>query len=137
MANSLNTVALVGNLTRDPELKQLPSGAAVTELSIAVNERVKRGEEWEDYGNFFDVTVWGRQAENAVKYLAKGRPVAVQGRLRQERWENENGDKRSKVKVVAHTIQFLGSRENGSQGASGGNPQPEHTPAASQDDLPF
>ena len=81
MPQNINSVVLVGNLTRDPELRHTPAGTAVTTLRIAVNDRVKRGEEWQDAAYYFDVTVWGRTAENCAQYLAKGRPVGVQGKL--------------------------------------------------------
>ena len=79
MPQNINSVTLIGNLTEDPELRHTPSGTAVTTLRIAVNDRVKRGEEWTDAAYYFDVTVWGRQAENCAQYLAKGRPVGVDG----------------------------------------------------------
>src|SRR6476659_901845 len=116
MAN-LNKVLLMGNLTRDPEVRYTPKGTAVTELGIAVN-RIYTGENGEkrEEVTFVDVTVWGRTAENVGEYLKKGRPVFIEGRLQLDSWEdNQSGQKRNKLKVVADNVQFLGSR-----GGSGG-----------------
>ena len=118
MPQNINSVALIGNLTRDPELRHTPSGTAVTTLRIAVNDRVKRGEEWVDAAYYFDVTVWGRQAENCAQYLAKGRPVGVQGKLTWREWDAQDGTKRQSVEVVADNVQFLGGRDGG-EGAGG------------------
>ena len=115
---SFNRVVLVGNLTRDVELRYTPQGTAVTDVGLAVNERVKRNDQWVDEANFFDVTLWGRLAEIAGEYLSKGSSVLIEGRLKQETWEQE-GKKRSKVKVVAEKLQMLGSRSGGSSGSSG------------------
>ncbi|MEO5717877.1 MAG: single-stranded DNA-binding protein [Chthoniobacterales bacterium] len=119
MAN-LNKVLLMGNLTRDPEVRYTPKGTAVAELGIAVN-RVYSGENGEkrEEVTFVDVTVWGRTAENVGEYLKKGRPVFVEGRLQLDSWEDKtSGQKRNKLKVVADNVQFLGSRG----GAGGGGP---------------
>ena len=135
MPQNLNIVALIGNLTRDPELRHTPSGTAVTTLRIAVNDRVKRGEEWTDAAYYFDVTVWGRTAENCAQYLAKGRPVGVQGRLEWREWDAQDGTKRQAVEVVADNVQFLGSR-----GEDGGGQSQQFVPSgaaqASSDDFP-
>ena len=112
MAQNINSVVLVGNLTRDPELRHTPSGTAVTTLRIAVNDRVKRGEDWQDAAYYFDVTVWGRTAENCAQYLAKGRPVGVQGKLTWREWDAQDGTKRQSVEVVADNVQFLGGRDD-------------------------
>lgn len=141
--SSINSVVIVGNLTRDPELKTLPSGAQVCELGVAVNERIKRGDQWEDYANFFDVSVFGGQATSCANYLSKGRQVAVKGRLRQSRWEKD-GAKRSKVAIVAEDVQFIGPRDQQQQ-AAGGVPFSAEglapaAPAAggfADDDIPF
>jgi single-strand DNA-binding protein len=119
--NGLARVVLIGNLTRDPELRSTQSGLSVGSFSVAVNGREKRGDSWEDYVSFYDVTVFGKQAENANQYLSKGSPVAIDGRLRQDRWENNDGQKRSAVKVIAETVNFLPSGErqgNGSKSQS-------------------
>lgn len=116
---SYNHVTLVGNLTRDPELRYTPGGVAVCDLSLAVNRKWKSGsgEQKEEVG-FFEIVAWGKTAEVAAQYLKKGRPVLIGGRLQQDRWETEDGQKRSKIKVVAEQIQFLGSNQDG--GGSGG-----------------
>jgi single-strand DNA-binding protein len=121
-ATNINSVVITGNLTRDPELRQLPSGMPVCELGIAVNESVKNSQtqQWEERANFFDVTVWGAQGENCAKFLSKGRPVAVSGRLRWEQWQSPQGENRSKVKIVADKVQFLGGRDENAMGGGGG-----------------
>ncbi|GBE58499.1 single-stranded DNA-binding protein [bacterium BMS3Abin01] len=148
---SINRVVLVGNLTRDPELRQTPNGTSVCTLGLAVNDRYKQGDEWVERVNFFDVIVWGAQAENCERYLSKGRPVAVDGRLSYRTWEAQDGGKRSKVEVVAQSVQFLGSRQDsGSQpaepaaaaaGSSGLSPDTsdfEQQPSqGTDDDIPF
>ena len=109
----MNVVALIGNLTRDPELKTLPSGMTVCDLGVAVNDRRKNPStgEWEDKPGFYNVTVFGSQGENAAKFLAKGRPVGITGRLSFEQWEKD-GQKRSAVKIIANDVQFLGSKDD-------------------------
>ncbi len=117
MAN-LNKVLLMGNLTRDPEVRYTPKGTAVTELGIAVNRTFsgENGEKREEV-TFVDVTVWGRTAENAGQYLKKGRSVFIEGRLQLDSWEDkQSGQKRNKLKVVADNVQFLGSPRGGSGG---------------------
>jgi len=118
---SYNRVILVGNLTRDPELRYIPSGTAVSDISLAVNERVKKGDQWVDEVSFIDVTLWGRTAEIANEYLSKGSPLLVEGRLRQERWEKD-GQKHSKLKVTCDKMQMLGGRD-GAGGGGGGAPR--------------
>jgi single-strand DNA-binding protein len=113
-----NRVVISGNLTRDPEIKYTPSGdMAIAELSIAVNGREKNRDtgEWEDRPDFFDVTVFGRRAENCAEYLSKGRGVIVDGRLRQDRWQTQSGDNRSKVRIVADQVHFLPARNGDGQ----------------------
>ena len=134
MAN-LNKVMLIGNLTRDPELRYTPKGTAVAEIGMAVN-RVRtndQGQRQEDT-TFVDVTLWGRQAELAQQYLSKGRPVYIEGRLQMDTWEDKNsGQKRSKLKVVGENMQFIGSAGAGAGGGGGGRPSGgEEQPAASQ-----
>jgi single-strand DNA-binding protein len=121
-ASNINRVTITGNLTRDPELRNIPnSGNSVCELRVAVNTRRKNSSgEWEDYANYFDVTVWGGQGENCATYLQKGRPVAVDGRLQWREWEDkETGKKRQAISIVADTVQFLGSREGGGGNGNG------------------
>lgn len=154
-ATNINRVTLTGNLTRDPELRSLPSGMSVCSLRIASNTRRKNGAtgEWEDKPNFFDITVWGAQGENCSRFLSKGRPVAVDGRLEWREWTAQDGAKRQSVEVVADVVQFLGGRDEGSGGGerSGGftprsdvpvddaDFQPAGTAAGAQDndDIPF
>jgi single-strand DNA-binding protein len=130
MAN-LNKVMLMGNLTRDPELRYTPKGTAVADIGMAIN-RVwtnDQGERQEDT-TFVDVTLWGRQAELAQQYLSKGRPVYIEGRLQMDTWEDKNsGQKRSKLKVVGENMQFIGSGSGGGGGRPSGG---EEQPAASQ-----
>ena len=107
--NNINRVVLTGNLTADPELRPLPSGTSVGRLRLAVNTRRKNSQtgEWEEKPNYFDVTVWGAQAENCAQYLAKGRPVAVDGRLEWREYTTQDGQKRQAVEVIADSVQFL------------------------------
>lgn len=120
---SFNKVILVGNLTRDPEVRYTTGGTAVCDITLAVNAQWtdKRTNERKEEVSFIDVTLWGRTAEIAGEYLAKGRPVLIEGRLQQDKWDDkETGQKRSKLKVVADSMQLLGSRQD-SGGGSGGS----------------
>jgi single-strand DNA-binding protein len=160
MAN-LNKVLLLGNLTRDPELRYTPKGTAVADIALAINriwnnEQNQRQEET----TFVDITLWGRQAEIAQQYLTKGRGVFIEGRLQMDTWEDKaSGQKRSKLKVVAENLQFMPDGKGGSGGgynanANGGAAQAsraaanDHSPAnggsaadgngfAEEDDIPF
>jgi single-strand DNA-binding protein len=144
MAANINRVVLVGNLTRDPELRNTPSGTAVCSLWIAVNTRRKDSTgQWTEKPNYFDITVWGNQGESCAQYLAKGRPVAVDGRLEWREWDAQDGTKRQAVEIIADSVQFLGGR--GESGGDGGN---QFVPAGassgsdadfqgSDDDIPF
>lgn len=152
MAN-LNKVMLIGNLTRDPELRYTPKGTAVADLGIAVNRRVSDGNgNWSDETTFVDVTVWGNTAENAQKFLTKGRGVFVEGRLQLDTWEDkQSGQKRSKLKVVGENVQFLPDGKSGgsgggsrsSSGSSHAEPAPQGGSAADEgdfddgDEIPF
>ena len=121
MAASLNKVLLMGNLTRDPEVKYTPKGNAVGDLSIAINDSYKAQDGTiKETVTYVDIEVWGRQAETCKQYLTKGRPVFVEGQLRLDQWEQE-GQKRSKLKVRADRVQFLGSPPGAGGGRSGGN----------------
>jgi single-strand DNA-binding protein len=128
-ANNINRVTMTGNLTADPELRSLPSGTSVCKLRIACNTRRKNGStgEWEDKPNFFNVTVWGKQGENAARYLAKGRPVAIDGRLEWHEWDAQDGTKRSSVDIIADNVQFLGSPRE-TAGPDGADYREEFTP---------
>jgi single-strand DNA-binding protein len=133
-ASNINVVVITGNLTRDPELRSIPSGTSVCELRVAVNSRRKDGQtgEWVDKPNYFDVTVWGAQGENCASYLSKGRPVAIEGRLDWREWDAKDAEgnpitdktgnpvKRQAVRIIANSVQFLGSRD-GATGGNGGN----------------
>jgi single-strand DNA-binding protein len=108
-ASNINRVVLTGNLTRDPELRSTSSGTSVASLRLACNTRRKTsGGDWEDKPNYFDITVWGAQGENCARHLAKGRPVAIDGRLEWREYETDNG-KRQAVQIVADAVQFLGT----------------------------
>ena len=144
MAANINRVVLVGNLTKDPELRHTGGGTPVCSLRIAVNGR-RRDEsgQWADKPNYFSVSVFGNQAESCAQYLAKGRPVAIDGRLDWREWEKD-GVKREAVEIVADSVQFLGSRGDG-EGGGGGN---QFVPAGASlgadfpgtptdDDIPF
>jgi single-strand DNA-binding protein len=129
----VNNVVLVGRLTRDAELKYTGTGFPISNFSIAVNRRRKNGDEWVDEANFFDITVYGKSAESLKPYLIKGRQVAVEGELRQDRWQQEDGQTRSKVVISANNLQLLGGNPTGgtfsgapggSQGASFGSAAP-------------
>ena len=159
MAQNINRVIVTGNLTRDPELNNLPSGTSVCDLRVAVNGRRKDNQsgDWVDKPNYFNVKVWGVQGENAAKYLAKGRAVAVDGRLDWREWEDQQGNKRQSVDIIADTVQFLGGRDDAPSGGNGGgfasssgavtsnsgvdqgDFQPAGAPssAAAEDDIPF
>ncbi len=115
--SNINRVVITGNLTRDPELRSTGGGTAVCSLRIASNSRTKDASgNWTDKPNYFDVTVWGAQGENCAQYLSKGRPVAVDGRLNWREWQDQGGNKRQSVDIIADSVQFLGSREGGENG---------------------
>ena len=122
-ASNVNVVVITGNLTRDPELRSTGGGTSVCELRVAVNSRRKDGStgEWVDKPNYFDVTVFGAQGENCANYLAKGRPIAIEGRLDWREWEDKEGNKRQTVEIIANSVQFLGSRDGSGGGNGGGN----------------
>ncbi|MEN6449803.1 MAG: single-stranded DNA-binding protein [Thermoguttaceae bacterium] len=122
---SYNRVILIGNLTRDPELRYIPSGTAVTDIGLAVSEKRKSANgEWVDEVVFVDVTLWGRTAEVAGEYLSKGSPVFIEGRLKLDSWEGQDGQKRSKLKVVCDRMQLIGAKGQGGGGGQGGGPRP-------------
>ena len=142
MAGDLNRVILVGRLTRDPELKHLPSGTPVLEMGVAVNGRQQdEAGNWVDKPNFFDVKVFGNQAEMLSQHLSKGRRIGIDGRLDWRSWEAQDGGKRSKVDVVAQNVQFLDSRQDADQGAQyvpAGAPAGDDFPTSpADDDIPF
>jgi single-strand DNA-binding protein len=115
---NINRVVMSGNLTRDPELRSTPSGTPICKLRIASNTRRKNASgEWEEKPNYFNVTVWGAQGENCARFLHKGRPIAVDGRLEWHEWQTQDGQKREGVDIIADSVQFLGGRDD----AAGGN----------------
>ena len=147
---SFNKVMLLGNLTRDPEVKYTPKGSAVADIGLAVNRTYTTdGGEKREETTFVDVTMWGRQAEIAGEYLKKGRPLFVEGRLQLDTWDDkQTGQKRSKLRVVCENFQMLGSRDGGEGGGSGGGGRSsgggsrsaKSAPAAEEsgdDDIPF
>ena len=128
---SFNKVLLMGNLTRDPELRYTASGAAVASFGLAVNRKFKQGEEWKDEVCFVDITVWAKQCENCAQYLNKGSLVFLEGRLNYQTWEADGGQKRSKLEVVANNIQIL-TRQGEKVSMDTGS-----TSSPSADDIPF
>jgi single-strand DNA-binding protein len=156
---SVNKVILVGNCTRDPEVRYTPKGTAVTDLGLAMNRHYSSdGGEKREETTFVDVTLWGRQAEVAGEYLKKGRPVYIEGRLQMDSWDDKNsGQKRSKLKVIGEQMQLLGGREGGGgssqqgnttdsappqqeqqeQQGGGGNDGAQFTSGDDDDDIPF
>ncbi len=132
---SFNRVVLMGNLTRDPELRYISTGTAVSEIGLAVNDRVKKGDQWVDEATFVDVTLWGRTAEVANEYLSKGSNILIEGRLKYDTWEKD-GQKRSKLRVVAEKMQMVGGRSGGGGGSFAGsgsqqsNAAPANAPSA-------
>ena len=139
MAQDLNTLAIVGRVTRDAELSYLNSGTAKATFAIAVNRSVKKGDQWTDEVSYFDLTLWGKQAENLTKYLTKGTQVGITGSLQQRRWEKD-GQKQSKVEIHVENIQLIGGQRQGHQ-------EPAYTGSPAQnggvsqggfeDDIPF
>jgi single-strand DNA-binding protein len=152
-ATNINRVIITGNLTRDPELRSLSSGMSVCSLRVACNTRRKDNQsgEWVDKPNYFSVTVWGRQGENAAQYLSKGRPVAIDGRLEWREWQTQEGQKRESIDIIADNVQFLSG--GGDEGGGGGNgftarsdvpvstddfaPAPVGGQSPPDDDIPF
>ena len=142
MAN-INRVVLVGNLTKDPELRHTPSGTAVCQLRIAVNSR-RRDEagQWVDKPNYFDVSIFGNQAESSAQYLSKGRPVGIDGRLDWREWDAQDGSKRQAVQIIAESVQFLGGRGDAAEGGNqfvpaGAAAETADFPSSTDDDIPF
>jgi single-strand DNA-binding protein len=138
---SLNKVLLLGNLTRDPELRYAPNGTAVARFGLAINSRFRQGEEWKDDVCFVDVVVFGRQAETAGEYLAKGRMALIEGRLQWRSWEGQDGQKRSKHEVIADRVQFMsrGRDEGMSRSAPDSSDSGEEMDVSlpQDDDIPF
>jgi single-strand DNA-binding protein len=136
----INQVVLVGRLTRDAELKYTNTGTAVCKMSIAINRRRKSNDQWIDEASFFDIVLWGKMGEALSQYLVKGKQVGVVGELRQNKWE-QDGQPRSKVEVVASTLQLLGGRSGGSKPERDDDAGTVSFPAENkddfEDDIPF
>ncbi|MDH5679536.1 MAG: single-stranded DNA-binding protein [Nitrospinota bacterium] len=136
--SSLNKVLLIGNLTRDPELRYTPSGMALCKFGLAVSRKYKSGDELKEDVAFIDITVWGKQGETASEYLSKGRQVCIEGRLTYSKWETDDGQKRSKLEVTAENVMFLGGgRGQGGQGGPGGPQDTSDGDRNFEDDVPF
>ncbi|MCP4354251.1 MAG: single-stranded DNA-binding protein [Proteobacteria bacterium] len=136
MANDINKVVIVGRLTRDSELSFTNSGFALTKFSIATNRKKKSGDTWEDEANFFDCTLWGKRGEALNTYLKRGQQVAVEGELKQDRWEKD-GVKRSKVTIEVTNIQLLGGKSEGNQQDYNPKTDPAHNSGSFEDTIPF
>jgi single-strand DNA-binding protein len=136
---SFNKVILLGNLTRDPEVRYTPNGIAVASFAIAVNRKYKQGDETKEEVSYIDIVVFGKQAESCGQYIGKGDSVLIDGRLQQRRWDDkDSGQKRSKLEVIAQSVNFMPKRSSGQAGA-GGQAHPEPAPEAHVDegDIPF
>ncbi|MCL2881397.1 MAG: single-stranded DNA-binding protein [Coriobacteriia bacterium] len=135
---SINRVFVTGNLTRDPELRQAAT-STVLQIGIAVNDRKKnvKTDQWEDVPNFFDVLVWGARGEGLSRYLHKGMKVAVSGRLRWSSWQTSEGDKRSKVEIVADDVEFMSARDG--KASTSYEPPSQDAPSVEvlTEDIPF
>ena len=138
---SINRVMISGNLTRDPEMRSTAGGTSVLKMGVAVNDRRKNPQsgEWEDYANFVDATMFGSRAEALSKYLSKGQKVAIEGKLRWSSWENQQGEKRSKLEVIVDEIEFMTPRDSGGGFSADSAPSPAEGPAPQIDDeeIPF
>ena len=134
MATNINRIVLTGNLTQDPELRSTQDGTAVCNLRVASNTRRKNAAsgEWVDKPNYFDVVVWGAQGENLARYLTRGRPIAIDGRLDWREYDAQDGSKRQAVQIIADTVQFLSTPERMADGQ--GRP---HEARSTDDDIPF
>jgi single-strand DNA-binding protein len=138
--SSLNKVILIGNLTRDPELRYTPSGSALCKFGLAVNRKYKVNEEWKEEVTFVDITVWGKQGETASEYLSKGRQACIDGRLTYSQWETDDGQKRSKLEVTADRVIFLGGGKGGQGGQGGQEERAEPSRGGdknAEEDVPF
>ena len=138
---SINRVVVSGNLTRDPELKATAGGMSILNMRMAVNDRRKNQQtgEWEDKPNYVDVIVFGSRGEALSRFLSKGSKIAVEGKLRWSEWENQQGDKRSKLEVVADDVEFMSSREGGSSGGYTAPAAPSGSEGADDlgEEIPF
>lgn len=138
MAGNFNKVFLMGNLTRDVELRHTSGNQAVANIGLAVNRRYRTGDgENREETTFVDCEAWGRTAETMAKYLSKGRPVFIEGRLKLDSWQDKEGNNRSKIRVVVEGFQFIDSRGGGGGGGGGGGSQNDYSTAPPDDDIPF
>ena len=136
--NSFNKVILLGNLTRDPEVRYTPSGTAVASFAIAVNRRYKQGEETKDEVSYIDIVVFGKTAENCGQYLNKWDAILVEGRLQQRRWDDkDSGQKRSKVEVVAQLVNFMPKRSGQAGQSAKQEQEPVPEPPVDEGEIPF
>lgn len=142
---SFNKITIVGNLGKDPELRYTPQGSAVCNISVATNERRRdKNGDFQDITTWFRITLWGKQAENASKYLTKGSPIYIEGRLKVEEWSDKDGKLRYTLDVQATDMQFLGS-SRGEEFSGGASPEYSNDPmpssggdsAPTDDDIPF
>ena len=136
MANDMNTVMIIGRLTRDMETRYTAGGMAIGKFSLAVNRKKKSGEQWVDEASFFDVTCFGKTAENLAQYMTKGKQVGVDGSLHQDRWEKD-GQNMSRVVINADSIQLLGGGTEQTSPAPSRKEAPQNQPGDFPDDLPF
>ena len=137
---SINRVNISGNLTREPEVRTSASGSAIMHFGVAVNDRSKNQStgEWEDRPNFIDCTMFGTRAESVSRFLGKGMKVCIEGKLRWSQWEDrKTGEKRSKVEVIVDEIEFMSSRNEGSQAAAKHYPEPSQEANIYDEDIPF
>ena len=128
---NFNKAIIVGNLTRDPELRYTPSGTPVANFAVAINDKYQKDGNTVENVSYFDIVTFSKQAENCNEYLSKGRPVLIEGKLQQRRWEAQDGTKRSKVEILASKVVFLGSGKDASGNSEGGDQ------TVSDEDIPF
>ncbi len=134
---SFNKVILLGNLTRDPEVRYTPNGIAVASFAIAVNRKYKQGDETKEEVSYIDIVVFGKQAESCGQYINKGDSVLIDGRLQQRRWETEEGQKRNKIEVVAQSVNFMPKRSSAGHGGAHAQPEPAPEAPVDEGDIPF
>ena len=133
----VNKVIIVGNLGRDPEVRYSQGGMAICKMSVAVTQKVKDGDGWKDATEWFRVTLFGKQAENAGQYLQKGRQVYVEGRLKTDKYKDKEGVEKTSVEVVCNVLQFIGGKGEGGGEQKAPPKAPPKAPAGDDDDLPF
>lgn len=133
MSSDLNRVILVGRLTRDPELRYTPGGTAVASFTLASNKTFTQNGEKKDQVSYFDCVVWSKMGEIITEYCKKGKLIAIEGRLQQRRWDDQDGNKKSKIEIVVDTFQFLGGKKEGESAPSGqGKPESAGTDVTGQ-----